>query len=123
MLVECSSVGVIDKEVRELVEFDDAVSVAIELIEEGCQEFAIHAHLKTDKESLELISSQNTILVLVELTESVSENHLFGLSAREIEKLGAHRLSQVLDLLSSDCRGLILADVPDRLHHLDEVLI
>ena len=119
----CSSVGVIDKEVRELVEFDDAVSVAIELIEEGCQEFAVHAHLKTDKKSLELISSQNTILVQVELTESVSENHLFGLSGGEVEKLGAHGLGQVLDLLSGDSRSLILADVPHRLHHLDEVFI
>jgi hypothetical protein len=72
---------------------------------------------------LKLIGCKDTILVQVKLSESVTKDHLFCLSTREIEKFGAHSLSQVLDLFSADSSGLILADVPDGLHHLDKVLI
>ena len=72
---------------------------------------------------MKFISGKNAVFIQIKLTESVSENHLLGLATREVEKLGAHGLGQVLDLLSGDSCGLILADVPHRLHHLDEVFI
>ena len=113
MMPDCSSVGVIDEEVGELVEFDDTVSIAIELIEQSREVPSINTHLQAHEKGLQLIGRQNTVFIQVELTESVSENHFFGLAAREVKELCAHSLGKMLDLLLRDGCSLIFANLPN----------
>lgn len=72
---------------------------------------------------MQLVSGKDTILVGIELTEDVAKDHLFGAPGGEVEKLGTDSLGQVLDLLLVHRGGLVLADLPHGLHHLDEVLV
>ena len=116
-----SSEGIINDEVAELLEFDHTIAIAVELVEQSSEVLSLNAHLKANEQGLQLVRGQDTVTVSIELTENVTEDHLFGLITGKVENLSPHGLGQVLDLLSTNAGGLILTDLPHGFHHLDEV--
>jgi len=61
-----SVVGVLNNEFTELFEFDDSVSVAIELFEQGRKVFVFDADLEFDKHELKLIAAQDAVAIQIE---------------------------------------------------------
>ena len=63
-----------DQEVAELVEFNHAIAVFVELFKEGIDVSPIYTDLQLDKHCHQLIWSQYSVLVSIKLPKDVSKD-------------------------------------------------
>ena len=52
-----------DKEVDELIKFNDTIIVAVKCLQQCLDIAAVHADLETNKHGLQLISSKHTVTI------------------------------------------------------------
>ena len=117
---EVSTVGVVNQILAELIEFNQAISVNVETLEECDHIFVANSYLKLREHSLKFVNSQGTTVVGIEILEDAHYHILFLAIVGNDSQLHAKSSCKVIKLLLEHSCIFILTHAPSLFKNGDE---